>query len=146
MNQARIEQVDTPRQIYERPTNVFVADFIGVSNIFRGRVTRQGGDSAVLRTTGLGDLPLPPASAGAPTDRDMALVVRPELFRIVSEGGVLSGQVLETVYAGSDTRVLLQAADGSTTHLRVSGGASPPIGEIIRVDWNTEGTILVPAS
>ena len=42
MNHARIEQLGTPREIYERPRTAFAADFIGISNIFRGRWDGNG--------------------------------------------------------------------------------------------------------
>ena len=44
MNQGRIEQVDNPEQVYERPSSTFVAGFIGVSNLMPGAV-KQGGAS-----------------------------------------------------------------------------------------------------
>src|SRR3984957_9102138 len=55
MNHARIEQIGTPLDIYERPRTEFAADFIGISNFFRGRLT----DADTLRTAD-GDFVLPP--------------------------------------------------------------------------------------
>ena len=43
MNGGRIEQFGTPQEIYQRPQNTFVADFIGISNVLRGRVSACGG-------------------------------------------------------------------------------------------------------
>src|SRR3984957_14511762 len=77
MNHARIEQVGTPKEIYERPATSFAADFIGISNIFRGEMT--GG----MLETPDGTFRLP---ADAPRDiatgQTVALVVRPEHMRI----------------------------------------------------------------
>jgi ABC-type Fe3+/spermidine/putrescine transport system ATPase subunit len=54
MHQGRLEQVDTPEAIYESPRTTFCAGFLGLSNIFEGRVAQNGSGSAVLTTpTGL---------------------------------------------------------------------------------------------
>jgi len=50
MNHARIEQIGSPQDIYARPRTAFAADFIGISNIFRGRVARGAGGTAYLAT------------------------------------------------------------------------------------------------
>jgi len=58
MDQARVQQVDTPMRIYEYPANLFVAGFLGSPgmNLVRGRLERQG---PVLRLAGEGALALP---------------------------------------------------------------------------------------
>ena len=54
MNQGRIEQVDAPEALYERPRTRFVADFLGVQNLFRATVREvQGGIARVLTEAGL---------------------------------------------------------------------------------------------
>src|SRR5215217_2583279 len=50
MRDGRIEQVDHPRAIYERPKSRFVADFIGTSNFIDGTVESRDGDRYVVRT------------------------------------------------------------------------------------------------
>jgi spermidine/putrescine transport system ATP-binding protein len=52
MNAGRIEQLDSPEELYERPGTRFVADFLGVANIFRGRVRERRGGLVALRTDG----------------------------------------------------------------------------------------------
>jgi spermidine/putrescine transport system ATP-binding protein len=54
MNQGRIEQVDAPETLYERPRTRFVADFLGVQNLFRARVLEvKGGIARVATAAGL---------------------------------------------------------------------------------------------
>src|SRR6516165_4282366 len=72
VNEGRIEQLGTPEDVYERPRNAFVADFIGISNVMHGRI--ESSDSI---RTGDGVLPLPGGCA-ARTGDNGALVVRPE--------------------------------------------------------------------
>ena len=70
MNCARVEQIGTPRQIYEQPESLFAADFIGISNVLRGRV---GEDGRSLVTPD-GPVAIPRAQPG----QQAAVVIRPE--------------------------------------------------------------------
>ncbi len=73
MQGGKVEQVDAPVELYDRPRTPFVAGFIGANNIFTGKVTQEG-----LDVEGLGVLPAPKG-----VDGDSALlVVRPEKIRI----------------------------------------------------------------
>ena len=80
MNGGRIEQMGTPRELYERPATDFVANFLGVSNIFEGRVIgRQDGEARVA----IGPIQVsvawePGLEAGGP----VRVAVRPEKIRL----------------------------------------------------------------
>jgi spermidine/putrescine transport system ATP-binding protein len=56
MSAGRIEQIDGPEELYEQPKTRFVADFLGVSNIFRGTVRERDGALVTVRTDGGLDL------------------------------------------------------------------------------------------
>ena len=85
MDGGRVQQVATPEELYQRPANRFVAEFIGQSNVFDG--TPAPGGLAV------GQRLLPGRGSG------QYLVVRPEQVRI-APSGVLSGTVVETQFTG----------------------------------------------
>jgi putative spermidine/putrescine transport system ATP-binding protein len=141
MNHARIEQVGTPKEIYERPATSFAADFIGISNIFRGALTGGG----VLETPD-GTFRLP---ADAPRDLGMgqtvALVVRPEHMRIGHDADCrVTGRVAEAVYAGAETRLIVTLPSGTELIVRLSAAAgSLEIGETIEVGWSRDSGTLV---
>jgi putative spermidine/putrescine transport system ATP-binding protein len=140
MNQARIEQVGTPEEIYERPATVFAADFIGVSTIFHG--VRDG---AMLRTPD-GDFALPdnaPPSAGV--NRKAALVIRPEHIRIgTTTDCQVTGQVIEVVYGGADTRLIVRLPSGTELTVRIPAPAGAfEIGALVEAGWNREHSNLV---
>jgi putative spermidine/putrescine transport system ATP-binding protein len=141
MNHARIEQVGTPKEIYEHPATSFAADFIGISNIFRGELI--GGD--MLQTPD-GTFRLP---SNAPRHLGMgqtvALVIRPEHMRI-GEGSDcrVSGRVVEAVYAGAETRLIVTLASGTELIVRLPASAgSVEIGEMVEVGWNRDSSTLV---
>ena len=142
MNHARIEQIGTPHEIYAHPKTAFAADFIGVSNIFRGRVQRDDAGAPVL-VTGNGAFRL--GGDTLPDQTDAALVVRPEQLDLNGEGdNEVTGEVVDTVYAGSETRVLVALGEDTTITVRLRRGVPPPpLGDRVAVRWRTEAGVLV---
>jgi putative spermidine/putrescine transport system ATP-binding protein len=132
MNDGRIEQLGKPEDIYERPANPFVADFIGASNLIYGTIAADG-----LIETADGVLPLPDGCS-APVGEQAALVVRPEkLLLCKSDDGLLSGRVEESIYAGSETRLLVRLASEALLTVRRGAGLPPvEIGENVFIRWD----------
>ena len=77
MNEGRIQQIATPREIYTRPVNAFVADFVGNTNFLDGSVLGPDGDARVRVRTEIGDVTV---LATEPLGRDdkVLISVRPE--------------------------------------------------------------------
>lgn len=113
MSEARINQIGTPQEIYEHPTNRFVADFIGETNFLKAElVETKGTDGQVrLRSGSVLSAALP---EGSPPSGDINLVVRPESSRVSKEvdGAPLSGTLEEMVYFGTDTHFHVRLEDG----------------------------------
>jgi spermidine/putrescine ABC transporter ATP-binding subunit len=103
MEAGQISQLGSPQEIYQRPANRFVANFIGESNLFRAKVAGAGFADleAGLRVA------LP---AGAPGQgADIGLLLRPERPRRVNEGdsssaATVTGTVTEIVYLGETVK------------------------------------------
>jgi putrescine transport system ATP-binding protein len=118
MNEGRIRQVGTPSELYEFPSNRFVAGFIGAVNQFEGRVTEQDGELLTIHSDAAqAELRVRTQQAVAP-GTPVVVAVRPEKVRIVAEPletgeNLLSGRVEEIAYLG----------DVSIYHVRVPGGA-----------------------
>ena len=112
----RIEQVGSPRELYERPDNLFVAQFIGSPKMNVLPCSVEGGRFS-LQGHGGGSYPHE-RSAGAP----VKLGIRPEHMRVVGEGeGHCAGVVEVAEYLGADT-FLYVALDGlGTIQVRISG-------------------------
>lgn len=133
MSDGRIAQIGTPREMYDAPKSAFVADFIGISTIFEGRA--ENGQLA----TEDGLLPLPPGTPDAATGY---LVLRPEMLAL-SATGPIKGQVVETVYAGSDSRIIARTASGKEVTLRLAGDDIPEIGRTIGISWDTNAAVFL---
>jgi spermidine/putrescine transport system ATP-binding protein len=120
MSAGALLQVGTPHDIYNRPVNRFVADFIGETNFLPGTVEAGG-----VRI-GSGDIFAAPLAGqiGAVT-----LAVRPEQVGIVAVGAGIAAKVVEATYLGTDTHYTLALSDDSRIVARVQSNA----GEALRI-------------
>jgi ABC-type Fe3+/spermidine/putrescine transport system ATPase subunit len=103
----RIEQLGTPREIYEHPSTRFVADFIGASTVLRARAVATDGvavGGTRLRVEGV------MLQAGT----DVELAIRPERVRLASGPGdnVVDARVEGLVYQGAQTEMTARLEDG----------------------------------
>ena len=97
LNQGRVQQIDAPMKVYERPVNVFVAGFIGspAMNLLRGRLTCGPGWQLALHGAQLPLGELGSATAGSLSryvDAEVTVGVRPEDLRIVAASQRLPSQ------------------------------------------------------
>ena len=118
MSNGRIEQIGPPREIYERPANPFVADFIGNSNLFDAEVVSVGPDTVVVRTDLGLMLRAAPASRNA-GDRVVAMI-RPEHVRLMAAGqpkleNILAVRVAQATYLGQDLHLRVVSGEQSLT-------------------------------
>ena len=111
MKDGRIEQVGSPLDLYDHPTNVFVAGFIGSPsmNFVPATLRRQGGAASLVLDDGT--TLAAPRGAGGSDGQPVVLGTRPEHLRLASEGGIAS-RVVVMEPTGADTFVALR--HGST--------------------------------
>jgi iron(III) transport system ATP-binding protein len=116
MRDGRVLQVASPKELYERPTSRFVADFVGTNNFLTGVCRSTDGDVAVVETA-LGVLRGRPARvvrAGA----KCVLAVRPENVTLGGDGAnAVDGKIVLASYLGSTLRYDVLTAPG--IHVKV---------------------------
>jgi spermidine/putrescine transport system ATP-binding protein len=150
MNEGVIVQSGAPEEIYERPERPFVAGFIGISNLLAGTVEGRG---VKLASGTLVAAPVPPGcSAGS----DVQLSVRPEkiaLDEAVEEGMVtLDGTVVERVYLGTTTQVIVELAPGvrlvalEQNTYRARSDDRWELGMAVRLGWRPEHGLVLRES
>ena len=99
MKKGVIQQTASPHTIYTRPYNVFVATFIGHSNLFKGRIEEAAGGKAVVFADGF-VLPMTNLSEEAKIGDDVTIAVRPEEFAICGEGQGVKCTIKTKVFLG----------------------------------------------
>jgi spermidine/putrescine transport system ATP-binding protein len=147
MNAGRVEQIGSPREIYEQPATAFVADFIGSLNALDVRVDELVGGYALARL-GERERVVVPAD-GAATGAELRVAVRPEWVRIgppdeaAGDGGSrLEGTVGEIVYLGMYTQFHVDTRVGRIVSNRLAEGApdSLDVGSPVALSWDAEQT------
>lgn len=113
MSHGRILQIGTPREIYDRPAERFVANFIGETNFLEGEIASTVNGRATVRLASGATLTatLPDA---AKLNRKVTLVVRPEHARLTAkpEATMIKGKLENIVYFGTDTHYYVRLDEG----------------------------------
>ncbi|MGE0717005.1 MAG: ABC transporter ATP-binding protein [Alphaproteobacteria bacterium] len=138
MDHGRLMQYGPPRDLYDRPANAFVADFIGEMNFVPGTLAAAGPDGSTVTVDG-GTMPAAPVADLAP-GAAVRLAVRPEHATLTAgtDGTGLPARVAQLVFNGANMAVHVALADG--TMLRVDVGAGSDLaalrpGAEVRVAW-----------
>jgi spermidine/putrescine transport system ATP-binding protein len=116
MSEGRIEQIGTPREVYEEPATAYVADFLGVSNLMSGTA---GGSAPNGRCrVRIGDFELEGGRGRLDAAGDVKIVIRPERVRVAAHGASganrIPGLVQRSIYLGAFTQLIVQLAHGET--------------------------------
>lgn len=132
MHGGRIEQSGTPEEIYESPSSVFVADFVGSSNLFDATLARGDAGGFQLVLSGDARIAVRSAPEGA-IGRPVRVAIRPERIELRGRGQKLGPneipiQPVERSYQGSRTVHLIKAGP---LLLRAEAGSTVPDGELV---------------
>lgn len=125
-NNGRIEQVDSPHDLYLRPKTAFVAGFVGTANVFTSEISQ--------RLCGLSG----------------AWSLRPEHIRLNSGGDIqVQGTVQAVQFQGASTRIELKLAAGDkllVSQTNVDGGAAvgtPQLGQQVSAGWSRSAMVAL---
>jgi iron(III) transport system ATP-binding protein len=143
MDNAVIAQEGTPRDLYERPANRFVAGFIGEANLVNGRLRRTTDSLAAIA---LGPLEIELPHRGA-ADGDVQVAIRPESLRLATAapaGGHLSGIVRKAAYLGDRMEYTVETPIGDL--FVIDSAVADPVaaGTPVYVALGSHGIAVVP--
>jgi spermidine/putrescine transport system ATP-binding protein len=149
MNEGAVEQIATPRALYEHPATPFVAGFIGTSNLVELRCDRVEGGIATMQL-GESERILAPLEQSPAGDR-VQITVRPEKIKIAADrddhvGSRIRGRVTDVVYLGSLTELIVElpTAERLTVHcLNDASAADAAVGDEVVLEWATEHSFVV---
>ena len=143
MNEGQIEQMGSPADLYDNPETAFVANFLGQSNLIKGTISDNDGDSIIADLYGQ-KISLPKKRSHA-VDNSIYAGIRPEKFRISLlntpvSGNVLSGGRIEDVsYIGVSTQYQVAMPWGQELIVfeQNDDGVAPfNKGDAVNISWN----------
>jgi len=158
MNDGAVMQVGTPVEIYSRPANLFVADFIGKVNLFEGQVVERRDGSYRVRYPG-GEKDVASAACALPPGQAVRTVVRPESLLVnragsargaaaERAGGLFRGTVDKVVYLGPTVEYEVRVEGQQRS---VNAVVANPIeagffreGEEVTLDFHPQAAHLLP--
>lgn len=120
-NSGKIAQIGTPREIYRKPVNSFVADFIGETNLLEGTVV--GGKIEVA--SGVVDSSAIASDCEIPKSGQVTIAVRPEDLEVRADGP-LKGTVRDVIFTGGLVRVYVALGDTEVVAALPSHGVAIP--------------------
>jgi spermidine/putrescine transport system ATP-binding protein len=141
MNEGRVVQVGSPREIYTNPATEFASDFIGEINLFNGTVAETA-DGLVHIKLVTGEL-LAGKGSEISIGQRATLSVRPESIRVNTFNSLddskfrLSGRILDIIFLGSRTRLKIEIADGKVVlaDLDDQETIELKIGATVKLSW-----------
>ena len=150
LRDGRIEQIGTPIDLYNRPANRFVAEFVGETNFIDGQITGQKDGSWVVQSAAgaiRGTTPAERMAAGAVA----TISVRPEAIRIGCNGSAddgmnrLEGTLLDTVYLGESAQYEIQIPGDTVIKALQTNPRTepPPAGKKVTLEFNPADAIVL---
>ncbi|MCW2690943.1 MAG: spermidine/putrescine transporter ATP-binding subunit, partial [Mycobacterium sp.] len=153
MNAGDVEQIGTPSEIYDRPSTVFVASFIGQANLWPGRQNRLDGGLAELSVLGT-TLRARPGDTAIEPGGQATLMVRPERVRVSMEQptgdiAAVKATVTDLTFQGPVVRLSLTAPDESPILAHIGPEQDLPLlrpGDEVHVCWAPDASLVLPAA
>jgi len=153
MHQARVAQVGTPRELYEAPTDLFVADFLGDSNLLAAQVVEASGDEVAVQIANGQTIRAVRGSSAAATGARVVALIRPEDMAVCASNeqahgqDVLSGTLRDISYHGDTFKLDVAVGDELLTVkvARAHGAAMSP-GQDVFLSWKPSAVRVLPAA
>ena len=140
-NDGKVQQLSSPDELYERPVNSFVAEFIGENNTFVGTVSDVSGNTCKIKLNGGNEILANPISVKAKGDKT-TVSLRPERALINPKDKMdnnYKGKIKEVIYHGDHTRLRMDILGNDQFILKIPNSSSNldiKTGNDINVGWN----------
>ena len=139
-----IEQIGTPIEVYEKPNSLYVADFLGESNIFKGTIISKEDKKSIVSIKDKFNLTIPIDTYDI--GEDLSIVVRPEnikLTKVERKNNCLSGIITNMVYDGYITKVFVKV-DNNTYEVIIRGNDRDyNEDDEVFIYWTLEDAIII---
>jgi putative spermidine/putrescine transport system ATP-binding protein len=151
LSHGRIEQFDTPENVYGRPSTAFVAGFVGRPNLLEATVSGQSASALLIRTAGGQDLAAATDarfSEGAP----VVVALRPERLRLSAKrdpeiANSLPVTVVFRAFSGASVQYVVSAEGGTEVQVEVAASAAIfQRGDVLQLEIAAEEVIVLPSN
>ena len=147
----RIAQVASPKEIYQRPVNRQVADFLGGMNFVNAEIVEENGAEMVLETSGFGRVKADKPAAFVRSGNGATLGIRPERLRVLWDDArsqnEIAGTVVDRHYFGEITHLIVEIPGLekplSVTETNDFGADDIPVGTAIRLAYDPEALVAM---
>jgi len=148
MNKGRIEQMGDPNTLYGRPGSVFVANFIGETNLLRSAVLGMESGVAALNWNGV-TIKADPGGLSPKVGEHLYVVLRPEAIHCSADepatGNRIKGKIRQRVFKGNHTSMMVEVGDGALLNTLVHPSEIAQLeGEDVWVGWKIETATVIP--
>lgn len=144
INEGRVEQVGTPRELYRMPINKFVAEFLGRANLFQGRIIGKDESGYGIIQTELGTFRAMLLSDAFKQDVSAVCMVRPECIRISGNTqNVFGGKVKSSVFYGETEELDVETAVGSVHVLIMNPEKAYSIGDEVILSFLPVDALII---
>ena len=154
MNNASIEQVGSPAELYFKPRTVFAADFLGESNMVDAIIDGVD-DTEIALSSAVGPRLRVMRDRARPVavGQRVKVMVRPEMISLIAAGAsadnVLEAKLADVILVGGITKYYVRLADGAT--VSATGLTRGPIdgfeqGSTVRIGWPKSSAVILPES
>ena len=147
LQEGRIAQVAPPQEIYDRPANRYVANFIGAANEIPGVVVSACGPDLEVKTD-LGTVKCSAADSSYAEGDEVVLIWRPEAAEVVaasaSDGDGWKGTLHETMFAGAHSTLIVEVAERLLRVVQVTRTALAPTSDVV-VRVPSRSIVVMPA-
>lgn len=146
LNGGRVEQVGSPRELYERPASRFVAGFLGSPRMnFLPARLQTPGETSLVDTLVWGITPLPFDSSNLATSTQLSLGIRPEHVSLKPADGTAGVVVTAVEYLGSETYVHLDTGQDEPLICRCEVSAGWQAGDRVELQLDIDNLHLFDA-
>lgn len=140
LKNGKIEQIDTPQNIYKYPKTKYVADFIGDSNIFEGYVKSYTKNKCIVKVDKVCEFEI--QNNNYEENDKVTLMIRPENFRIAKKG--LEVYKKEFIYNGSTAKLLCKTKENVEIIVSINpNDYQEELGDILYLEWDKEDIVII---
>ena len=140
LKNGKIEQIDTPQNIYKYPKSKYVADFIGDSNIFDGYVKSYTKNKCIIKVDKVGEFEI--ENKNYEENDKVTIMIRPENFRIAKKG--LEVYKKEFIYNGSTAKLLCKTKDNFDIIVSINpNDFQEELGDVLYLEWDKEDIVVI---